>query len=139
MGKLITCFPLVWHGLHRKWHAQQFFYCCMCVHCHSNIFTEPLNRNDKGIHMQTRRLLGKIYKYAVELGLGAMICILSFKKIGSSIQKLVGGIHWRTDSMVIFMCWNLLCLKHTILFTYFSQHINLWKYTNYLFTLRSCM
>jgi hypothetical protein len=32
-------------------------------------------------------------KYAVEMGSGAMICIPSFIKIGSGIQKLKGGIH----------------------------------------------
>jgi hypothetical protein len=30
-------------------------------------------------------------KYAVEMGSGAMICIPSFIKIGSVIQKLIGG------------------------------------------------
>jgi hypothetical protein len=30
-------------------------------------------------------------KYAVEMGLGAMINIPSFIKIGSGIQKLIGG------------------------------------------------
>jgi hypothetical protein len=38
-------------------------------------------------------------KYAVEMGLGAMIYIPNFK-IGSSIQKLRGG-HRHIDSMVI--------------------------------------
>jgi hypothetical protein len=37
-------------------------------------------------------------KYAVEIGSGALIYILSFIKIGSDIQKLIGGY---TDSMVI--------------------------------------
>jgi hypothetical protein len=37
-------------------------------------------------------------KYAVEMGSGGMICIPSFIKIGSGIQKLMGG---GTDSMVI--------------------------------------
>jgi hypothetical protein len=37
-------------------------------------------------------------KYAVETGSGAMIYIPSFLKIGSGIQKLMGGI---TGSMVI--------------------------------------
>jgi hypothetical protein len=33
-------------------------------------------------------------KYAVEMGSGAMICIPSFIKIGSAIQKLIGeAIH----------------------------------------------
>jgi hypothetical protein len=35
-------------------------------------------------------------KYAVEMGSGAMIYIPSFIKIGSGIQKLMGGIHIQT-------------------------------------------
>jgi hypothetical protein len=30
-------------------------------------------------------------KYAVEMGSGVMICILSFIEIGYGIQKLIGG------------------------------------------------
>jgi hypothetical protein len=40
-------------------------------------------------------------KYAVEMGSGAMIYILSFIKIGSGILKLIRGIHRRTDNIVI--------------------------------------
>jgi hypothetical protein len=40
-------------------------------------------------------------KYAVEMDLGAMIYIPSFMKTGSSIQKLIRGIHRHTDSIVI--------------------------------------
>jgi hypothetical protein len=40
-------------------------------------------------------------KYAIEMGSGAMIYIPSFIKIGSCIQKLMGGIHRHTDSMEI--------------------------------------
>jgi hypothetical protein len=40
-------------------------------------------------------------KYAVEMGSGAMIYIPSFITIGSGVQKLMGGIHRHTDSMVI--------------------------------------
>jgi hypothetical protein len=36
-------------------------------------------------------------KYTVEMGLGAMIYIPSFIKIGSAIQKLIVGIHRQTD------------------------------------------
>jgi hypothetical protein len=35
-------------------------------------------------------------KYTVEKGLSAMIYISSFMKIGSSIQKLIRGIHRHT-------------------------------------------
>jgi hypothetical protein len=46
--------------------------------------------------------MGGIYEYAVEMGSGAIICIPSFIKNGSGIQKLMGrGIHRHTDSMVI--------------------------------------
>jgi hypothetical protein len=40
-------------------------------------------------------------KYAVEVGSGAMICIPSFMKIGSGIEKLIGRIHRHIDSMVV--------------------------------------
>jgi hypothetical protein len=36
-------------------------------------------------------------QYAVEIGSGVMICISSFIKIGSGIQKLIGVIHRYTD------------------------------------------
>jgi hypothetical protein len=37
-------------------------------------------------------------KYTVEMGSGAMIYILGFIKIGSGIQKLLGGSHTDTQS-----------------------------------------
>jgi hypothetical protein len=37
--------------------------------------------------------------HAIETGLGAMMYILSLIKIGSAIQKLIGGIHRHTDGM----------------------------------------
>jgi hypothetical protein len=40
-------------------------------------------------------------KYAIEMGSGAMIYMPSFIKIGSAIQKLIGGIHKHTYNMVI--------------------------------------
>jgi hypothetical protein len=40
-------------------------------------------------------------KYAVEMGSGAVIYIPSFIKIGSVIERLIGGIHRHTDSMAI--------------------------------------
>jgi hypothetical protein len=36
-------------------------------------------------------------KYAVEMGSGAMTCIPCFVKIGSGIQKLIGGINRHTS------------------------------------------
>jgi hypothetical protein len=40
-------------------------------------------------------------KYAVLMGSGAMIYIPSFTKIGSGIQKFIGGTHKYIDSIVI--------------------------------------
>jgi hypothetical protein len=34
----------------------------MYIRCHGNVFTEPLPSNDRGIHMQTHRLMRGIYK-----------------------------------------------------------------------------
>jgi hypothetical protein len=36
-------------------------------------------------------------KYAVEIGLGAVIHIPSFTKIGSAVEKSIRGIHKHTD------------------------------------------
>jgi hypothetical protein len=43
------------------------------------------------IHIQTQRLLEGFMTYAVEMGSVATIYIPSFIKIGSGIQKLMGG------------------------------------------------
>jgi hypothetical protein len=52
----------------------------MCIPHRGHVSTEPLPRNDRGIHIQT-----------IEMGSGAMIYVPSFIKIGSGIQKLMGG------------------------------------------------
>jgi hypothetical protein len=39
-------------------------------------------------------------KYAVEMGSGALMYIPSFIKIGSGIQKLIGGIHIQTHELM---------------------------------------
>jgi hypothetical protein len=46
-------FPLVRHEPHIKRRVQQYFYCCVCIRCRGNVFTEPLPSSDKGIHMHT--------------------------------------------------------------------------------------
>jgi hypothetical protein len=40
-------------------------------------------------------------KYIIEMGSVAMIYIPSFIKIGSGIQKLIGGIHIHTERIEI--------------------------------------
>jgi hypothetical protein len=34
--------PSIRHVPHKKLRVQQFVYCCMCIHCCGNVFTEPL-------------------------------------------------------------------------------------------------
>jgi hypothetical protein len=46
-------------------------------------------------------LMGGIFKLCLEIGSGSVICVPSFIKIGSDIQKLIRGIHRHTDSKVI--------------------------------------
>jgi hypothetical protein len=40
-------------------------------------------------------------KYAIEMVSGGMVYILSYIKIGSGFQNLIGGIHKYSDSTVI--------------------------------------
>jgi hypothetical protein len=54
-------------------------------------FNEPLPSNDRGMYIQTQRQRRGIFNYAVEMGSGALIYVPSFIKIGSGIQKLIGG------------------------------------------------
>jgi hypothetical protein len=52
--------PLIQHRPYRKWRAQQFFYCWVCIRCCGNL--EPLPSNVRGgMNIQTHRLMGGIY------------------------------------------------------------------------------
>jgi hypothetical protein len=55
----------------------------MNILCRSNVFTEPLLSNDREIQTDG--------KYAIEMGLDAMIHIPSFIKIDLGIPKLIRG------------------------------------------------
>jgi hypothetical protein len=46
----------------------------------------------RSLGIPRRRWVNNIMKYAVEMGSGAKICIPGFIKIGSGIQKLIGGV-----------------------------------------------
>jgi hypothetical protein len=48
------------------------------------------------IYIQTHRPMG-FMKYAVEMGSGAMMYIPVSVRIGSGIQKLIGGIYRHLD------------------------------------------
>jgi hypothetical protein len=65
-------------------------------------FIDPLPGNArKDTHTDTKPDWGGFKKYTVEMGSCVMMCIPSFIKIGSVIQKLIRGIHRHTDSMEI--------------------------------------
>jgi hypothetical protein len=55
----------------------------------------PFRSNERGIYIEG------FIKYAVEMGSDAIIYIQSFTKIGSSIQKMIGGINRHIDSTEI--------------------------------------
>jgi hypothetical protein len=83
---------LIRHGPHWKRRVQQF-YCCVCIRYRGNVPTEPLPSNAKGIHIQTYTHTDwwDFFNYAVKTGSSAVIYVPSFIKIGSGIQKLIGG------------------------------------------------
>jgi hypothetical protein len=57
---IIANIPLIRHGSHRKRRVQQFFYCCVCIHCHGNVFTETLPSNERR-YTYEHRLMGGIW------------------------------------------------------------------------------
>jgi hypothetical protein len=59
-----------------------------------------LPSNDRGIHIHTHRLRGEIFNWVAEMGSGAVIYIPSFIKIGSGVQKFIGGMHRHTQTNI---------------------------------------
>jgi hypothetical protein len=68
LEKLIAYFPCIRHGQHTKRRIQQFFYCCVCIRCCANVFTEPLPSNDTDgyKYRQQGDLIGLILLYKIE-------------------------------------------------------------------------
>jgi hypothetical protein len=63
-------------------------------------------------------------KYDVEMGSIAMIYVPNFIQIGSGIQKVIGGIHRYTASMVIVRSGYKLRIlsQECIYISYYSQN-----------------
>jgi hypothetical protein len=59
----------------------------VCLRCSDNIFIYP----QKDTHTDTQTDGEKFIKYGVEMGSGPIMYMPSFVKIGSGIQKLIGG------------------------------------------------
>jgi hypothetical protein len=116
--------PLIRHGPHWKRRVQQFFCFCVCIHYRGNVSTKPLSSNDRGIFTEPSRYLATIVGYtyrhtdwwegffnkAVEMSSGAVTYVPSFIKIGSGVQKLIGGY---TDTHTQTATWSY---KSTLFF-----------------------
>jgi hypothetical protein len=97
--ELIASFPLIRHGPHIERRVQQLFYCCLCICCHSNFIPSRWSATTGGIHTETHRLMGHIYEVRRWDGLKCHDIHTNFTKIGSEIQKLMGGgIHTHTQT-----------------------------------------
>jgi hypothetical protein len=88
--ELIAYFPRIRHGPHRKRRVQDFFCCFVCIRCRFSFRTESLPSNDRGVHIQTHRLMGRIYKVRRRDGLKCHD-IQSLIKTGLGIHKLIWG------------------------------------------------
>jgi hypothetical protein len=114
----MTYFPLIRQAPHRKWRVKQFLYCCVCIRCRCNVFTQPLPSNNKGIYIY--RLVWGIYEVGRLYGLGATIYIPRFIMIGLGFQQLIGEIHRQHGDLIsllslfgkhkIRLIWSPRCL-----------------------------
>jgi cytochrome c oxidase assembly factor CtaG len=86
--ELIAYFPLIRHGQHRK-RCVQKFYCCVCIRCRGNVYTEPLPTNYREYTHKHTDWLEVLMKYTVEMGSCVMLYVRSFIKIGSAIRKFM--------------------------------------------------
>jgi hypothetical protein len=77
------------------------------IRCRGNVLTEPLNRNDNGIHIETDRR-EKFMKYVVRMVLDVMIYVhTSFIQTCLSIQKLILGIHRQHCGSISLLLFSL--------------------------------
>jgi hypothetical protein len=60
--ELIDYVPSIKHTPRRKRRVHQFLYCCSCIRCHGNVFTEPLPDNGMDVCIRTHTLMGRIYE-----------------------------------------------------------------------------
>jgi hypothetical protein len=124
--EIITYFPVIKQGPHRKWRLQQFFvaagtalpssylatvgeytysqthssnisYVVACILCRGNVFIEPLCSNDRR-DAQTYRLMGGIYELRRWDVLRCHKYIPSFINIDSVTQKLIVGVYTITQT-----------------------------------------
>jgi hypothetical protein len=121
--ELIASFTLILHGPHRRTRPT-----ILLLHVYSLphlLFTEPLSTNDKRLHIHTHRPMEGFMKYAVEMGSVAMINIRSFIKIGSGLQKSMGGDTQR----------HIMVISYAYLYFFKIRKVglHLWKEHDHLF------
>jgi hypothetical protein len=89
--ELVAYFPLIRHGPHGKRDVQQLFSCCVCIRCRDNLFTVALPSNDRGLHIQTHRLMGGIYEVRHWHGLTCHDIHIKFHKDWFMHWKVIRG------------------------------------------------
>jgi hypothetical protein len=94
--ELIAYFPLIRHRSNRKLRVQQFF--CFCLFVAAVTFLPTLPSNDRGIHIQTYRLMGGIYEACRWDELRCHDIHNKFHKNWLKPSNLLGEIHRNTDS-----------------------------------------
>jgi hypothetical protein len=53
----------IWYDMDRTANGvSKLFHCCLCIRCRGNISIELLPSNDRGLHIQTHRLMGRIHE-----------------------------------------------------------------------------
>jgi hypothetical protein len=61
LGRTNSLISLIRYGSYRK-RRVQFLYFSVYIRGRGNVFTEPLPSSDRGIHIQTHRLMGGVYE-----------------------------------------------------------------------------
>jgi hypothetical protein len=62
LGRTNHILSLTHHGQHRKRRIKQFFYCCLCICCHGNVFPSRCLATRGEMCTQTQRLMEGIYE-----------------------------------------------------------------------------
>jgi 5-methylthioribose kinase len=69
LGRTIRLLSFDTTRKHRKRRVQEFFYCCLCILCRGNVFTEPLTSNDEGDrNTDTEKVISQAYYYFFKIG-----------------------------------------------------------------------
>jgi hypothetical protein len=96
LGRTNCLLPLTWHGPHRKWRIQQFFYCCVCVFVTAVKFLPSRCLAMLGGYTYRHTDWWEIF--FIKTGLRCHDICTKFHKDWFRHSKLNGGIHRCTDT-----------------------------------------